>query len=134
MCGVCGTTGPLILNTPTTDAPIKSAPKPTASYIGSTNTSGGLVPQVTSATQKVVTGSAATGPRVTVVDTNNPNAAPAWISWVNGAPVDNGKPGGTYQPDSGAGRLPDLVSNVPMGALWAVGLVILLVLWKRSRS
>jgi hypothetical protein len=133
MCGICSTTG-VNVNAIVDNQGNNLLSPNGGGYIGANNPSGGLVPQVTMASQVVVTGPPETGPRVTIVDTNNPSGWPAWITAINGKPVDNGNPGGTYQPTNGAGRLPDLVSNVAMGGLWAIGPIILLIFLNRRRS
>jgi len=78
--------------------------------------------------QVLVTGPDYTGPRKTVIDKNNPPSWPAWITAVNGVPVDTGAPGGTFQ----AQPLADLVSS---GHLWwpllALGLLVILAMKAR---
>lgn len=119
MCGVCGTTGVLILAGQGKE------------YQGANNESGGLVPQVTSENQVVVKGPDYTGPRETVVDKTKPNTWPAWITAVGGFPTDSGAPGGTFQ----AQPLPDI--NVSGRSWWWVPLLLLaglVVVAKMRRS
>jgi hypothetical protein len=81
---------------------------------------------------QVITGSAATGYRRTTIDTAPGATLPPWILALHipidsdgttlTTYVDNGQPGGTYQP-RGVQTLPDLVSNVAPSYTWLVYLV-----------
>ena len=107
MCGICGTTGVLLLN--------------------AQSNGGGLTVNPDASNQTLVVGPDYTGPRKTYVDASNPASWPAWITAVNGAPVDTGAPGGTFQ----AQPLPEL-SVTAMSWWWIpVGLLLVLILVKR---
>jgi hypothetical protein len=111
MCGVCGSTGVLLLNS-------------------TQQGSGGLTVNPDAVNQTLVIGPDYTGPRKTYVNADDPTSWPPWITAVNGAPIDTGAPGGTFQ----AQPLPDLF--VTGFAWWWIPLAVLgvLVLMKARKG
>ena len=110
MCGICGTTGVLLLNS-------------------TQQGGGGLTVNPAAPNQTLVVGPDYTGPRKTYVNANDPSSWPPWITSVNGTPVDTGAPGGTFQ----AQPLPEL-SVTAMSWWWIpVGLLALLVIVNMSK-
>jgi len=109
-CGTCGVTG--------ISYPSFSVSNVTATAVNPL-TGAPLLPG-----QILVTGPASTGPRVTVLDPTKPSTWPAWITSVNGKPVDDGTiGGGTY---SGY-RLPDVVATAAKYPWWW-GLFLVIVI------
>jgi hypothetical protein len=61
------------------------------------NANGGLTPNPDATNLTRIVGPDYTGPRETYINADDPTSWPAWITAVNGAPVDTGAPGGTFQ-------------------------------------
>jgi hypothetical protein len=76
VCGICSSTGVLIL---------------------ANQNDTGLQPNPNAGPLTKIVGPDYTGPRITYINASDPTSWPTWITAVNGAPVDTGAPGGTFQ-------------------------------------